>query len=203
LSASTTPQAPDTSAGGSTAPKTVYVVFSAEINAHTTESLLAVAANCVNQKVEEVQLLLSTPGGGVAQGMNIYSVLRGMPFKLVTHNVSNVDSIGNVVFLAGESRYATAHSTFMFHGVGFDGVAGVRFEEKMLKERLDSLLSDQGRIAAVIASRSQLTQEAIAGFFREGQTKDAAFAASCGIVHEIRDVKVPPGSSVVSLVFQR
>jgi ATP-dependent protease ClpP protease subunit len=53
----------------------------------------------------------------VAQGINIYNVLCGMPFKLVTHNVGNVDSIGDVVFLAGETRYACAHSTFMFHGV--------------------------------------------------------------------------------------
>jgi ATP-dependent protease ClpP protease subunit len=51
--------------------ETVYVSFSAEINAHTTESLLAVMANCVVQKVKTVHLLLSTPGGTVMNGLNI------------------------------------------------------------------------------------------------------------------------------------
>ena len=42
---------------------TVYVSFSAEINAFTTESLIATMANCATEQVAEVYLLLSTPGG--------------------------------------------------------------------------------------------------------------------------------------------
>ena len=84
-------------------------------------------------------------------GINLYTVLKAMPFDLTTHNVGNVDSIGNAVFLAGTSRYAVPHSTFMFHGVGFNANAGQRLEEKFLRERLDGLLSDQKRIGAIIA----------------------------------------------------
>lgn len=73
---------------------TVYVSFSAEINAHTTESLLAVLAQQANQGVQDVYLMLSTPGGNVMNGMNLYNVIRAMPFKLTVHNVGNVDSIG-------------------------------------------------------------------------------------------------------------
>jgi hypothetical protein len=40
-------------------------------------------------------------------------------------------------------------------------------------------------------------------FFTNAQTKDAAFAAGCGIVNEVRDVQIPVGSPLVSLVFQR
>lgn len=80
-----------------------------------------------------VYLLLSTPGGSVMHGMNLYNVLRGMPFELITHNVGNVDSIGNAVFLAGAKRYAAPHSTFMFHGVGFDLPAQTRLEEKFCR----------------------------------------------------------------------
>jgi ATP-dependent protease ClpP protease subunit len=184
-------------------PKTVYVIFSAEINAHTTESLLAAMAKCVNEKVQEVCLLFSTPGGLVMQGMTLYNVLRSMPFKLTTHNVGNVDSIGNVIFLAGENRYACRHSTFMFHGVGFDGATAGRLEEKVLREKLDGVLSDQGRIGSLITERTKLTKADVEVFFRDAQTKDATFAASCGIIDEIRDVQIPTGSTVVSLVFQR
>jgi ATP-dependent Clp protease protease subunit len=185
------------------APNAVYVSFSAEINAHTTESLIAAVSNCVNQGVQNVHLMLSTPGGSVMNGMNLYNVLRALPITLTTHNVGNVDSIGNAVFLAGEKRYACAHSTFMFHGVGFNAPSGARFEEKGLRERLDSLLADQKRIASIIQDRSLLTPKQVEPLFLEAQTKDAAFAVSAGIVHEIKDVQIPAGSPVISLVFQR
>lgn len=184
-------------------PKIAYVSFSAEIVAHTAESLLALMSKLANEGVQEVHLLLSTPGGSVMYGMNLYNVLRAMPFKLTTHNVGNVDSIGNAVFLAGTTRYACPHSTFMFHGVGFDMVQGGRLEEKLLRERLASLLSDQKRIGEIIAERTKISPADVERFFTEAQTKDAAFAAGCGIVDEIRDVQIPPGYPVYSLVFQR
>lgn len=183
--------------------QTVYVSFSAEINANTTESLISVMANLVNQRAKEVQLLLSTPGGSVMHGLNLYNVLIGLPFELVTHNVGNVDSIGNAVFLAGSKRYATAHSTFMFHGVGFDVTGQVRLEEKNVREHLDGILSNQKRIGSILTERTSITEEEVGALFREAQTKDAAFAISRGIIHEIKDIQIPVGGPVISLVFQR
>lgn len=182
---------------------TVYISFSAEINPHTTESLLAILANLVNQQVPHIYIMLSTPGGSVMQGMNLYNVMRGLPCELTIHNVGNVDSIGSAVFLSGKHRYACAHSTFMFHGVGFNTQPGLRLEEKFLRERLDGIVSDQRRIGQILEERTSLTREQIEGMFLEAQTKDSAYAVGCGIVHEIRNVKIPPGGPVISLVFQR
>jgi ATP-dependent protease ClpP protease subunit len=126
-----------------------------------------------------------------------------MPFHLVTHNVGNVDSIGNAIFLAGDQRFACPHSTFMFHGVGFGVQPGLTLEEKFLRERLDSVLADQLRIGAIIGERTNLTPEQVAPLFREAQTKDAAYAVGTGIVDEVRDVEIPDGGPVISLVFQR
>jgi ATP-dependent Clp protease, protease subunit len=183
--------------------QTVYVMFSAEIIPSTTESLISVLSNLVNQKVRCVHLLLSTPGGNVIHGLNLYNVLRGLPLELVTHNVGNVDSIGNAIFLAGSRRYATAHSTFMFHGVGFDVSGPLRLEEKFLRERLDSLVADQKRIGSIIVERTRIPEKEVGELFLEAKTKDAAFAVSTGIIDEVRDVQIPPGGPVISLVFQR
>ena len=68
----------------------VYVSFSAQIDANTTESLIAVAASCAVANVKKVYLALSTPGGSVMNGVNIYNVLKAMPFELTTHNVEVV-----------------------------------------------------------------------------------------------------------------
>lgn len=180
----------------------VCVSFSAEINPSTTENLIGVMANCANLKVSKVYLLLSTPGGNVMNGLNLYNLLKGMPFELTTHNVGNVDSIGNAVFLAGSKRYATSNATFMFHGVGFN-ITNDRFEEKDLRERLEGILSDQKRIGGIIAQRTKITEDEAAGLFRQAQTKDASFALDKGIIEEIREINIPPGVPVISLIFKR
>jgi ATP-dependent Clp protease, protease subunit len=169
----------------------------------STESLLSVLAECANQRMEEVHLLLSTPGGAVMNGMNIYNVLKGMPFTVVTHNVGNVDSIGNVVYLAGEHRYACPYTTFIFHGVSI-GIAEAEIEdERLLRERIVDIESDEERIGGIIAERTKIPKEEATRFFAESHTMNAADAVSRGIVHEIRDVAIPAGSSVVTLVFKR
>ena len=179
-----------------------YISFSAEIDVKTTEGLLNIMAQCANQKVPEVHLLLSTPGGSVMHGINIYNVLRGMPFRLITHNVGNVDSIGNAIFLAADERYACPHSTFMFHGIAYNGGAQT-FDAKLARERLDSLKADEARVGTIITDRSSLTQSQVARFFRSAKTLTAQDAQSNGIVHGIQDVVIPPGSTVATLVFNR
>ena len=114
-----------------------------------------------------------------------------------------MNSIGNVIFLAGAERYACPNSTFMFHGVGFDVTQNVRFEEKMLKERLDSLVADQKKIGTIIADRTKLTAREIAKLFLQAVTKDAAYAKASGIIDDIRDVTIPAGTPIQQFVFKR
>lgn len=148
-------------------------------------------------------LMIATPGGAIMNGLNIYNVLRGMPINLTTHNVGNIDSIGNAIFLAGKQRYACQHSTFMFHGVGFDVRTQMRFEQKNLNEMLSSILADQKRIGDLLREHTSLNQRQIRNFFREARTINSDTAKNAGIVHEVRDVNIPPGSPIFSLVFPR
>jgi ATP-dependent protease ClpP protease subunit len=192
-------------------PEMIYINFSAEINPSTTEALIAAVGNAVNQGVKKVCLMLSTPGGAVMNGLNLYNVLRGFPIELTTHNVGNVDSIGNTVFMAGSKRFACAHSTFMFHGVAAYVQATMSTNtgplaslgERDLRERLGGIQADQKRIGSVIKECTTLDEAAIETLFLEAKTKDANWALGCGMIHEIRDIKIPTGIPVVSLVFQR
>lgn len=183
--------------------ETVYVSFSAEIIPKTTEPLLGLFAGLVNDGVKNVYLLLSTPGGHVMSGLNLYNVLRGLPIHLTTHNVGNVDSIGNVVFLAGEERYSCPNATFMFHGVGFDVKQPERFEEKSLRERLSSIEADQERIGSIIVERTTVERNEVRQLFLEAVTRDPGFALERGFIHEVRDLCIPDGATVKQLVFPR
>ena len=184
-------------------PQMAYISFSAEVSPNTTETLIAAASNLANQGVKQIYLMLSTPGGSVMHGMNLYNVLRALPVELTTHNVGNVDSIGNAIFLAGSKRYACPHSTFMFHGVGCPTQPNQVLEAKFLRERLDGITADQKRIGSVIAERTTIGEQDVANLFLEAQTKDAAFALSNGIVNDVREVNITAGCPVIPLVFQR
>lgn len=181
----------------------VYVSFSAEISSNTAENLIAVMANCANEQVKQVYLLLSTPGGSVREGCNLYNVLRGMPFELVTHNTGTVASVGIAVFLAGSKRFASRHSTFMFHGVGYTAQQQQRFEQKDFEERLSALISDQKVIGSIITERTKISESEIAELFRQGQTKDSEFGVEKGIIDEIGEVKILADCPVITLVFKR
>lgn len=179
-----------------------YVSFSADVNLSTTETLIALMAMFANERARHVYLMLSTPGGSVREGINLYNVLRAMPFRLTTHNVGGVDSIGTAVFLAGDTRYASPHTSFMFHGVGFTA-PGQRLEEKFLRERLDGIEADHRRIGGILQERTQITEASVSELFVQAQTKDAEAAAALGIVHAVQEVRVPDGVPVHALVFQR
>jgi ATP-dependent protease ClpP protease subunit len=186
-------------------PAIAYVSFSAEINQTTTEGLLAAVGELTMKGVKTIYLLLSTSGGDVRNGMNIYNILRALPVKVITHNVGNVDSIGNVVFLAGEERYSTKHSTFMFHGVAFNLTGPVSLDEKALRERIGVVTAEHKRIADIVADRTagKLQAKEVEKWFAEATTRNSDEAKLNGIIHDIREAQVPPGAPFYQLAFKR
>jgi ATP-dependent Clp protease protease subunit len=106
---------------------TSYISFLADINPITSAALVATVFEEVRKGATEVYLMLSTPGGTVDHGVAAYNILKALPVPLTTHNVGGVNSIGNVLFLAGRHRKAAPGTTFMFHGVGFDITSPTRF----------------------------------------------------------------------------
>jgi ATP-dependent protease ClpP protease subunit len=174
-----------------------YVSFCSRIRPGSTDQLLRTCTRLANDGVSEVYLMLSTPGGSVSHAIAAYNLLRGLPFRLVTHNVGSVNSMGNVLFLAGDRRLACPDSTFMFHGVGFTVDGGSRFDLRALREKVDSVQTDQRKIAAILAARTGLDTAAIETLFDEAVTHDPATAERFGIVHEIAELVIPQGARVV------
>ena len=182
--------------------ETVYAVFTAEINQQTSESLIQALSNLAQQNVKLVYLAFASQGGGVSQGIALYNFIRSLPYQVIMHNIGNVDSIGNAVFLAADERYACPHATFMFHGVGFDKPAA-RFERKDLQAMLDTINADELKIAGIIQERTGIDQDTVEQFFVTQQTNTAEFARERGIVKDIREFQLPAGVPVLSFVFQR
>ena len=181
--------------------KEIYISFTSGVSEKTAEQLLALIFNHVNSGVKKITLLLNTPGGQVNYGFNIYNVLAGLPIELVTHNVGNTDSIGNVIFLAGKKRFASPSATFMFHGAALNVQGQMKLAQNNLKEYLSGLESDNKRIAEIVSSRTSIDAKKIRGWQREGRTVNAQFAKENGLIDEISEVSIPDGVPVFQLVF--
>ena len=176
--------------------------FTSDINAITTPVLLGALANAVNEGRDEIHLFMSTPGGLVADGIAAYNGIRALPIPVLTYNIGNVDSIGNVVFQAGSRRVAAPISSFMFHGVGFD-VQNARFELRQLNERADSIQKDQQLIAEILVGRTQLSISDVEQLFLRTAYLRPHEALDRGLTDEVREVRLPQGVPIFQLVFQR
>ena len=113
-----------------------------------------------------------------------------------------MDSIANVIFLAGKERLACEASTFMFHGVGFNGNAMERLEENNLRAKLDTILADHRRISGIFAARTNNAVSVQSGMrlFKEQRTRSAAWAKEKGFATGLSDFTLPAGAKVAFIV---
>ena len=167
-----------------------YVLFSRAINSGTVSELVR-TLNEISSRGQDIYLLFNSHGGNVAAGIHCYNMLRALPTRLVSHNVGNVDSIANAVFLAGEERYSTSSAVFMFHSVGFDFDTHTRLDCRQLSERLGSVVADHNRIGAIISDRSKLALPAAIDLFDTQIVHTAEWALESALIHEIKDIQLP------------
>jgi ATP-dependent Clp protease protease subunit len=180
----------------------IYINFNAPINPNTSQILMNALSDQIMKGQKEIYILFSSQGGSVADGITLFNFIKALPAKVIMHNTGVVDSIANVVFLAGAERFAVSNSSFLFHGVGFDITQPTRFEEKQLKERLVGIQRDTELMANIIIERTKLSLEQVKTFFLEAQTKNPEEARLVGIIDAIAEVKIKEGTGIISLVLQ-
>jgi len=173
-------------------PKTVYINYFDGINESKVKALMALCSDIIAKcRPETLYFLVSSNGGSVNAGIALYNFLRALPVEIVMHNTGSIDSIATVIFLAGNRRYAALHSTFLFHGVQMTCNQGVVLNYTQLQEHVSMMQQDENKIAGIIAARTQLTEAEIRQLFRQGESKDLAFAKEKGIIHEAKDAAIP------------
>jgi len=180
--------------------KIFYISYYDVIDMPRTRAIMGVCANIVAQeKPDELYFLFASPGGEVNSGMVLYNYLCALPVDITMHNTGAVDSIGNVVFAAGNKRYASPNATFLFHGISMGIKQNAQISINQLNEFKSSMEADQKKIAGILQSTSSLTEEEILNFFREGEAKDAMFAKTKGIINDIIMPVIPNGAPFISI----
>jgi len=169
----------------------LYIRFMAPVIPETVDHLIKVVDKAIQNKVERVHLMLSSPGGSVFHGLSLFNFLQGMPIETYTYNFGSVDSIGVVIFCAGRKRFSVPHARFLIHGVRFNIQGNASFDEMQLQEHLKSVKIDQENIARDIADTTGKALHKIEEDMNSRTTLNPNQAKDYGLVHEIKSDLFP------------
>ena len=176
---------------------TIYIKFFSAVDGNSSNALMHLVDQYVNQKYQKIVLLISSPGGSVFHGLSIFNYLSGIPVEVETHNFGCVDSIGVTIFSAGKKRYSVPDARFLLHPVSANLQAII--EENKLEEIIKGIRIDQNNIAASIAKATGKTENEIVHAISSRTTLSPKEAMEFGLVHEIRSSLFPAGAQVVSI----
>jgi ATP-dependent protease ClpP protease subunit len=187
-----------------TTPFEVCESFSEEITVSSSDALLRRLAEHASHGIERVVLDVSSPGGEVLSAVGLYEELRSTSIELVTRNVGEVASMGNLVFLAGDRRLISPEATFLLHPIVFNDSRvplnaedlceiRTRFERSgadssqltKIDRRICRLNMDEKKVQKIFEQRTHLTSPKIKALVHESKPFGAADAIAFGIAHEI------------------
>jgi len=178
---------------------TGYIKFYAPVTGNTAIQLQQIVENMLRQGLTNLHLLLSTPGGSVHDGISIYNFLKGLPIEINTYNFGSVDSIGVVIFCAGQNRFSVPHARFLLHPVSMQVLANQAFDEPLIAERLNALKSDQSNIAKVISATINKTVVEVEKLIHARTSLEPEQAQDKGLVTEIKSSLIPAGANIISI----
>ncbi|MCR4236590.1 ATP-dependent Clp protease proteolytic subunit [Escherichia coli] len=171
--------------------------FTVPVNQSTVNALISNCLGAINQVATELNIYISSPGGDLVAGFTAYHFLKALPIPVKTHNLSNVESVANIIFLAGSERKANPGSRFLLHPFHW-GLMGPSVDHSRVSEWIACLNNDLERFVDILESQIELSKsrnewkEVISA----ATIANASTALDWGMVHEVAAATYPqaPGT---------
>ena len=129
-----------------------------------------------------INLFVSSSGGNVNAAMAAYHYLRSLPVPLQTYNLATVSSSANLLYCAGDKRYAFPASKFLFHNVHSDPE---RMTVEELKVSTKNVLINKQQILGVYREGLQGPEDSLTELLEVGAVMLPVDAKNMGLVDEI------------------
>lgn len=180
--------------------KTIFINFFSPVWPGSVGVLMNIIGQKVQQGVDKIVLLISSPGGNVKAGLTLYSFLKRIPVELETFNYESVDSIAVAVFCAGKKRFCVREGKFFMHELQYNvSKDKVQFAPKELNEVLGNLEKDRKKIVSIVAENCGKQAEEIGKDMEETKGLTADQAKEYGLVHEIKEDTFPKGVEIITV----
>lgn len=106
------------------------------------------------QERKPIVLFINSPGGSVTDGFGIIDSLLTSETPVYTVNVASCNSMGLLIYLAGQKRYSMPHSEFLLHE-GYSGAFDssgkiqdrIRFEGEQVEAMVKEFVTSHTKIA--------------------------------------------------------
>ena len=170
------------------------VHFIGPINHNSACSVRNLCLQALQNGASEIELHMSTEGGNMTAGFALYFFLKSLPVPLTTFNIGSVESVGVVIFLAGERRFACPGARFLVHPLhwGFGNL--VAADHSRVSEWRECLDFDAERYATIFeeATRGARTPHDIRGYLTgSSRIYTAEQAVRAGLVQEAVQARLP------------
>jgi ATP-dependent protease ClpP protease subunit len=162
-----------------------YIIFAGIIEKNFCNQLVAAINEAQQLKASKIIILFSSIGGNVQEGFTLASVIQNSVVPIQIHATNNIDSIANVIYLSAKS-----YAKFYLHGARVEA----NFDEKALKENLQSVRAETARIAQFVSENTQIPFKRVRSMMTAGTTLTSQEALGFGIVGAITHKIVPLGA---------
>ena len=165
--------------------------FYAPINGDTTTTFLKHIEN-IRLKCTKLNVLISTNGGNILDGITIYNSLIQSGIKEINiYNYGSVDSAGVVIFCAGHNRYSFPFTTFLLHSISMKVFSREDISKQKVYEKLKSLEKIQECMIEIIAKTTSKTFEEIEKLVNTGTTFNTNEAKEIGLIKGEKSILFP------------
>ncbi|MFC2973310.1 ATP-dependent Clp protease proteolytic subunit [Azotobacter bryophylli] len=166
--------------------------FTGPINSSTCGQLIGKCTQAIKQDATEITLKIATMGGECSYGFSLYNFLMSLPIPVNTHNLGTVESMGNIIFLAGRRRTACRYSKFLFHP--FHWTIHGAVDHARMSEYAMSLDLDRELYTDIVNERTQGSAECL--HVSEYLTASPRIvhsdeAIACGLIHAVDELIMP------------
>lgn len=151
----------------------------------------------------ELYLLLSSEGGSVEDAFSLYNFIRMLPTKIITVNMGQIASAGNIPFLAGDERWACENSYFHFHNLSFFYDKPQNLHRIQMQDHVQIVDKERDLYLSIFKERTKLSDAKLKSlkFLEEPLIKDTGFALDSGIIQKIGMPDIPPGTPILNVDY--
>jgi ATP-dependent Clp protease protease subunit len=170
------------------------VHFIGPINHNSASTVRNLCLQALQNGASEIELHMSTEGGNMTAGFALYFFLKSLPLPLTTYNVGSVESVGVVIFLAGQKRYACPRTRFLVHPLHWGFGAQVAADHARVSEWRDCLDFDAERYACIFEEATKgagLQGDIRTHLFGNARIFDCEQALQAGIIHKCQQARLP------------
>ena len=167
----------------------IKISFTGYVNEENVRALINEVKN-LNKKFPDntsLTIYISSPGGNVDIAIELFHFLKLLDCKIITVNVSCVNSAAIIIFAAGDERISLPCSSFFVHSIT-KNLNGDFTADDLLREAKE-MLANTDKVATILSSTSNKNKSYWKRLMKKGCLLTAQKAKELGLVNDISEHK--------------